>query len=161
EGTHVVALDYMGGQFATRLWWALKFYGHDRVSVLDGGWNRWIDEDRPVEAGDVATDRAVFVPRPRPEWRMTAEALAARIGAQDLQLIDARDAGQYGGARRRGPRGGHIPGALNLPRELFFAEGGGFLPLEELRSRLAGFGLKSDAPTVAYCNGGVAATVVL
>ncbi len=72
-----------------------------------------------------------------------------------------RDTGQYTGARRRGPRGGHIPGALNLPRELFFAEEGGFLPIEEIRRRIDEHGIRPDRPTIAYCNGGVAATVVL
>ncbi|MGZ3434486.1 MAG: sulfurtransferase, partial [Isosphaeraceae bacterium] len=65
------------------------------------------------------------------------------------------------GARRRGPRGGHIPGAINLSRELFFAPEGGFLPLEELRRRIEQAGITADRSTVAYCNGGVAATVVL
>ncbi len=76
-------------------------------------------------------------------------------------VIDARDGGQYRGDRRRGPRGGHIPGAINLPRELFVAEGGGFLDSEELRQTLDERGLKPGAPVIAYCNGGVAATVVL
>jgi thiosulfate/3-mercaptopyruvate sulfurtransferase len=76
-------------------------------------------------------------------------------------IVDARDPGQYSGARRRGARGGHIPGAINVPRELFFAPAGGFLPLEEIRRRVAEHGLTSGGKTVAYCNGGVAATVVL
>lgn len=159
--TRVVAVDHMGGQFATRLWWALKYHGHDGVSVLDGGWNRWVEEGRPVQPGEVRPDRAEFISRPRPEWRTTAEALASRLGEPGLQLIDARDPGQFSGGKRRGPRGGHIPGAFNIPRELFFAEGGGFRPLEEIKARLESFGLKPDAPTIAYCNGGVAATVAL
>jgi len=44
DATHVVAADHLGGQFATRLWWALRYYGHERVGVLDGGWNRWVEE---------------------------------------------------------------------------------------------------------------------
>src|SRR5215210_5742580 len=48
--THVVIYDHTGGQFATRLWWALTYYGHERVSVLDGGWRKWIAEDRPATA---------------------------------------------------------------------------------------------------------------
>jgi thiosulfate/3-mercaptopyruvate sulfurtransferase len=161
DATHVVAVDHMGGQFATRLWWALTYYGHDAVSVLDGGWNRWVEEGRAVEAGDVVVPRAEFHPRPWPERRATAEQVLGQLGRDGLQLLDARDAGQYTGARRRGPRGGHIPGALNVPRELFFAEGGGFLPLDEIGRRLAGRGVVVDRPTIAYCNGGVAATVVL
>jgi thiosulfate/3-mercaptopyruvate sulfurtransferase len=161
DSTHVIAVDHMGGQFATRLWWALSAYGHDAVSVLDGGWNRWIDEGLPVESGHPSANRATFTPRPRLELRATADELLEQLGKPGLQLLDARDAGQYQGTRRRGPRGGHIPGAMHLPRELFFAEGGGFLPLDEIRSRVETHGLRPEVRTIAYCNGGVAATVVL
>ncbi len=65
DETHVVAIDHMGGQFATRLWWALTYYGHDAVSVLDGGWNRWVEEGLPTEDGEVAVEPATFTPRPR------------------------------------------------------------------------------------------------
>lgn len=161
DRTRVVAVDHMGGQFATRLWWALTYYGHDDVAVLDGGWNRWVDEDRPIEEGPVRVERAEFTPKVRPEWRATAEDVFSKLGRDDVQILDARDTGQFTGARRRGPRGGHIPGAINLPRELFFAEGGGFLPLDEIRKRIESHGVRTDTPAIAYCNGGVAATVVL
>src|SRR3954453_15995659 len=75
DETRVVAVDHMGGQFATRLWWALTYYGHDAVSVLDGGWNHWVEEGRPIETGEVAVEPKVFRPRPRPEWRATADAV--------------------------------------------------------------------------------------
>ena len=161
DGSHVIAVDHSGGQFACRLWWALRYHGHDKVSVLQGGWNRWVDEGRPVESGPVAPSRAIFTPRVRSELRLTAEQLGARLAEVGLQLVDARDAGQYTGARRRGPRGGHIPGALNLPRELFFSDEGGFLPVDELRHRIEQARISPARPVVAYCNGGVAATVVL
>ncbi|WP_422929819.1 sulfurtransferase [Singulisphaera sp. PoT] len=161
DKTRVIAVDHAGGQFATRLWWALTYYGHDNVSVLDGGWNRWLEEDREVEEGDVQVPRAEFHPKPRPEWRSTASEVLARLGEPELQLLDARDRGQYTGERRRGLRGGHIPGALHLPRELFFAEGGGFLPAEEAKRRLDEKQIQANRPIIAYCNGGVAATVLL
>lgn len=161
DAAHVVAVDHMGGQFATRLWWALIYHGHDAVSVLDGGWDRWVEEGRPVEVGPVEVRRQVFTPRVRSDWRATAEQLRDRLGRGGTQIVDARDPGQFTGARRRGPRGGHIPGAINLPRERFFAEGGGFLPLDEIGRRVAEAGVAPDRPVVAYCNGGVAATVVL
>ncbi len=163
DDTVVVAVDHSGGQFATRLWWALNYYGHDRVSVLDRGWNTWVKEGRPVESGEVTVARAVFTPRIRPGLRVTAEHLAGLLDHPDLdwQLVDARDAGQYTGAKRRGPRGGHIPGAIHVPRELFFSPQGGFLPLDKIRERINEHGLSADRPTIAYCNGGVAATVVL
>jgi thiosulfate/3-mercaptopyruvate sulfurtransferase len=163
DNTLVVAIDHTGGQFATRLWWALSYYGHHQVRVLDGGWNRWVKEGRPVAAGDVSVAPAHFTPRARPGLRVTAEELADRLGQAglDLQLVDARDPGQYTAARRRGPRGGHVPAAINVPRELFFAQEGGFLPIEVVRQRAQEHGLRADRPTIAYCNGGVAATVVL
>ena len=163
DNTIVIAVDHAGGQFATRLWWALRYYGHDDVAVLDGGWNRWVDDGREVETGEVTHPRAVFTPRARPSLRVTAEQVAAMVQGpdRDALLVDARDPGQFTGARRRGSRGGHIPGAINVPRELFFAPEGGFLPLDEIRRRVESHGLSAGKRTVAYCNGGVAATVVL
>jgi thiosulfate/3-mercaptopyruvate sulfurtransferase len=161
--TSVIAVDHAGGQFATRLWWALRYYGHDEVAVLDGGWNRWADDGREVETGEVAHRRAEFTPRIHSRLRVTAEEVSAMLERSDgdTLLVDARDEAQYSGARRRGLRGGHIPGAINVPRELFFAPEGGFLPLDEIRRRVESHGLDSGKRTVAYCNGGVAATVVL
>ncbi len=163
DGTRVVAVDHSGGQFATRLWWALSYYGHDAVSVLAGGWKAWVREGRPVEAGGVSVPRAQFTPRPISERRATAMQVLKLLDRADRndQLVDARDPAQYSGAKRRGERGGHIPGAINVPRELFFEPGGGFLPIDELRPRVEQFGLRRERPVIAYCNGGVAATVVL
>ncbi len=131
DGTQVVAVDHGGGQFATRLWWALTYYGHAAVSVLDGGWNAWVREGRPVEGRRGCAARARFTPRPRPERRVTATQVLELLNRSDPahQLVDARDPKQYSGATRRGERGGHIPGAKSVPRELFFEPGGGFLPV--------------------------------
>lgn len=159
NASHVVAVDHMGGQFATRLWWALRSFGQEAVSVLDGGFNRWVEEGREVESGTSRVEPATFIPKPRETMWVTADELLAMIG-KDAQILDARDAGQFTGAKRRGPRGGHVPGAINLPRELFFAKEGGFLEPEEVRERLAEVALDPNKPIVTYCNGGVAATVI-
>jgi thiosulfate/3-mercaptopyruvate sulfurtransferase len=160
-GTRVVAVDHMGGQFATRLWWALRYYGHENVGVLDGGWNRWMEDERPTAEGPVEVPRAEFVPRIQPAWRTTAEQLAAELGSKRVQILDARDAAQYTGAKRRGLRGGHIPGAIHVPREVAFAPQGGFATVNQVDARLRALGVLDDTPIVAYCNGGVAATVIL
>ena len=159
--THVIAVDHAGGQFATRLWWALKYYGHDNVSVLDGGYLRWNEEERPLVEGPVTPDRQVFVPKCRPEWRKSAADVLKLIGSPDVQLLDVRDRGQFSGERRRGPRGGHIPGAKSLPRELFLKPGCGFKAIEEIAEIVKSEGVTPEKPIVAYCNGGVAATVAL
>src|SRR5215216_338403 len=77
DDTHVVVYDHAGGQFATRLWWALTYYGHDRVSVLDGGWRKWTAEGRPTTSAVPGTVPAAFTPRPRPGWRKVAEEVLA------------------------------------------------------------------------------------
>jgi thiosulfate/3-mercaptopyruvate sulfurtransferase len=165
EGTHVVVYDHAGGQFATRLWWALTYYGHDRVSVLDGGWKKWTLEVRPTTTRLPEPKPAVFTPELRVRWRTEAEALLAASEGGDAFVLDARDEGQYTGAVARGEgRAGRVPGAVHLHADsLFDPEGGTFRSREELERRLgeAGVPEDKDEPVVAYCNGGVAATVPL
>ncbi len=165
DDTHVVAYDHAGGQFATRLWWALTYYGHDRVSVLDGGWRKWTAEGRPTTAEVPAPEPAAFTARPRPGWRAdAAEVLAASLKS-DALILDARDEGQYTGEVARGQgRGGRVPGARHLHADaLLDPESGTFRSDEDLAEKLreAGVPADRDEPIVAYCNGGVAATVPL
>jgi thiosulfate/3-mercaptopyruvate sulfurtransferase len=158
----VVAYDaHPASQFATRLWWVLRYYGHPHVRVLNGGWPKWQHEGRPVTADLPHHPPAVFTPQPQPEWRATAEEVQAMLGDAGTLLLDARDEGQYFGRIRRGKRGGHIPGARHLPREAFFTKEGVFRAPEALQSLVAASGAVPESHVVAYCNGGVAATSVL
>lgn len=164
DDTHVVVYDTAGGQFATRLWWALTYYGHDLVSVLDGGWKKWTAEGLPTTSDVPAPAPATFIPRPRPEWRKEANGVlsASEDGAF---ILDARDEGQYTGAIARGDgRPGHVPGAAHLHAEsLMDGERGVFRSDAEIEERLREAGVSGDReePIIAYCNGGVAATVPL
>jgi len=165
DDTHVVVYDHAGGQFATRLWWALTYYGHDRISVLDGGWSKWTAEDRPTTTKVPAPEPAVFTPEPQGGWRTHAEALLAASEGGEAFVLDAREEGQYTGAVAREPgRAGRVPGANHLHSDsLLDPESGTFYSEEELARRLkeAGVPEDRDEPVVAYCNGGVAATVPL
>jgi thiosulfate/3-mercaptopyruvate sulfurtransferase len=165
ENTRVVVYDHAGGQFATRLWWALTYYGHDRVSVLDGGWRKWTAEGRPVTAEVPSSQPTVFTPRPRPELRAeAAEVLTACRGGSTF-ILDARDEGQYAGMVTRGEgRAGRVPGAEHLHADsLLDPKSGTFRSDGELNEKLreAGVPEDRDEAIVAYCNGGVAATVPL
>jgi thiosulfate/3-mercaptopyruvate sulfurtransferase len=165
DDTHVIVYDHAGGQFATRLWWTLTYYGHDRVSVLDGGFRKWTAEDRPTTAEVPEPEPAVFVPEPQGGWRMDAEALLATSEGGNAFVLDAREEGQYTGAVVRGEaRAGRVPGAAHLHADsLLDPESGTFRSGQELARRLreAGVPEDRDEPVVAYCNGGVAATVPL
>ena len=165
DGTHVVVYDHAGGQFATRLWWALTYYGHDRVSVLDGGWRKWTAEGRPTTAEVPDPHPATFNPRPRPELRAEAEEVLAASRGGSAFILDARDEGQYAGAVARGEgRAGRVPGAEHLHADtLLDPKSGTFRSDRELYEKLreAGVPEDRDESIVAYCNGGVAATVPL
>jgi len=162
DDTSVVIYDHAGGQFATRLWWALTYYGHDEVFVLDGGWGKWTAEDRPTTDEIPAPQPDTFTPRPRAGWRTEAEAL---LGEGAALVLDARDEGQYTGAVARGEaRAGHVPGAAHLHSDsLLDPDSGTFRSEEELERRLREAGVPGDRdePVIAYCNGGVASTVPL
>ena len=164
DDTHVVVYDHTGGQFATRLWWALTYYGHDRVSVLDGGWNKWTAEGRPTTTEVPNPAPATFTPKTRPGWRREAEEVLSASRTGEALVLDARDEGQYTGAVTRGEgRAGHVPGARHLHADGLFGPDGTFLSEEDLEEKLRETGVPEDreAPVVAYCNGGVAATVPL
>jgi thiosulfate/3-mercaptopyruvate sulfurtransferase len=159
--TDVAIVDHTGGHFATRLWWALKTYGHDRAAVLDGGFKRWQALGLPLTDAVTSVERRDFRPRARPDLRVMAEDVQARIGDMDWLIVDARDPGQYSGAVRRGRRGGHVPTAVNIPAKSFVNDDGTWKSDEELRALLGDGGVEAGRAVVAYCNGGVTATAVL
>ncbi len=150
-------------QFATRLWWALRYYGHTRVAVLNGGFPMWQREQRPVTASIPAYPPTTFTPVVQPRLRVTAEEVLSLLGQPGVTLIDARDRGQYTGEIVRGQgRPGHIPGALLLPRELVIDPATGtFRSNEELARLFTEAGIRPQERVIAYCNGGVAATTIL
>lgn len=161
DETDVVIVDHTGGNFATRLWWALKFYGHDRAAVLDGGYRKWMEEGRSLSAEVEAPVAATFTPRQRPElWASAADVLAASEAAT-AQIVDARDAGQYTGAVARGPRGGRVPGAVHLPAKSLVNADGTWKSTVVLAEIVAAGGVSASERVIAYCNGGVTATAVL
>ena len=160
----IVAYDaHPTSQFATRLWWALNYYGHDQVVVLNGGLAKWQREHRPLDASIPAYPPATFTPAVQPQLRATAEDVLSFIGKQDVTLLDARDTGQYSGQIARGHgRRGRIPGALNVPREeVIDPATGTFRSNDELRQMFTAAHISPEQQVVAYCNGGVAATTIL
>lgn len=160
DDSFVIAVDDAGGLFAARLWWALNYYGHAQVAVLDGGWQKWVGEGRSVTAEIAPAPPATFIPRPQAEWMRLAEDVANR--SPQTTLLDLRSTAEYNGEVSRAKRAGHIPGALNWPRNTLNAADGTLLPVDELRNRLAELGVTDDEqPVITYCNAGVSASMGL
>lgn len=161
DATQVVCYDQGIGQFATRLWWVLRYFGHQAVSVLDGGWQGWTDAGYPVSSSVETVQKRVFQPVLQPNWRATAEEVLEGIADPRTLLIDARSFGQYQGKVSRAERFGHLPGALNIPRESLLDPQKKFLSTEQLKALFEQAGITPAKRVIAYCNGGVAATTVL
>jgi len=171
KSTWIVAYDaHPAMQFATRLWWVCRYFGCDNVRVLNGGWLRWLEEGRPVTTDIPERDpRRTFTALANSKWIASTSDVMKVIGRQNVCIIDARDADQFSGRVRRGKRGGHIPGAIHLPREAIFDSPGQLKGPAALREVISAAGIPVDEHNttmdehriIAYCNGGVAATSVL
>ena len=153
---HVVIYDTVGTTGAARVWWTFRAFGHERVSVLDGGLPKWLAEGRPVEAGYAAEAQPALV--------RAREDMLANIASRAEQVLDARSAGRFTGTEpepRAGMRSGHIPGSLNLPyTELLDPASRTFHDREALRAAFEAAGLDLDKPVAATCGSGVSAAVL-
>jgi thiosulfate/3-mercaptopyruvate sulfurtransferase len=153
----VVAYDEQAGATAARLWWMLRWLGHDAVAVLDGGLAKWRREARPETAALPQVVPARFEPRPRPH-AVDVGFVAAHLQDPGTRLVDARSAERYRGeAEPIDPVAGHIPGSLNrFVRENL--DRGTFKPPERLREEfLALLGGAAPEAVVHSCGSGVAA----
>lgn len=157
DDTLVVAYDDAGGMFAARLWWSLHYYGHERAAVLNGGWQQWLKEGRPVTAESPSFRPGSFTPRIVPALRRTADEVAAALGSGQI-LIDVRTPEEFRGLASRAARKGHIPTAKNLPRAALVGTGGLLPAPDELRAKFAELGIHDGDNVVFYCNGGVSAS---
>lgn len=155
----MVVYDDSGGMIAGRLWWMLTWLGHDAVAVLDGGWDAWREEGRPVRSGVETRPPRTFVATLRPELVVDAGEIASRLGSPDLHLYDARGADRFRGENETlDPVAGHIPGALSAPYVANLGADGRFLPAEQLRARFEELlGAAPVEEAIFYCGSGVSA----
>ncbi|EIE99985.1 sulfurtransferase [Saccharomonospora glauca] len=156
----VVAYDDADGSVAARAWWLLRWAGHDRVAVLDGGFAAWRSEGRPVsrETPRPAPGDVVVRPGALPVLDADGAAELARNGV----LLDARAPERYRGeVEPVDPRAGHVPGAVNAPFSAHVDDAGRWRPPEELARHFAALGVRADTPVGAYCGSGVTACSVL
>jgi thiosulfate/3-mercaptopyruvate sulfurtransferase len=159
SGMQVVAYDQNNGMFASRLWWLLRWLGHDAVAVLDGGLGTWMAEGRPTSSGAERREPRAFVGSPRAGMAIDVDAVASRIGSADVRLVDARAPERYRGESEpidKTP--GHIPGAANHFFQWNLDEHGRFQSPEHLRARFKdSLGDTPPRQVVCYCGSGVTA----
>ena len=124
DDTLVIAYDASNSLYATRLWWCLNYYGHSNVRVLNGGFNKWVAENRPISLASRKPSPAEFTPQVRPEWLGVCEVMKAGVSDPDTVFLDVRSDEEYAGVNTRGnSRRGHIPGAVHLEWLNFISDG--------------------------------------
>ena len=159
RATQVVAYDQDAGSYASRLWWLLRYLGHDAVAVLDGGWAKWSRENRPTRSGDETRRPTAFTPSLRAERSVGVDDVTGRLGDRGRVLVDARAAERFEGRSETIDRiAGHIPGAVNHFFKQNLGPDGTMLPAETLRANFAhALGGHAPSDAVMYCGSGVTA----
>jgi thiosulfate/3-mercaptopyruvate sulfurtransferase len=157
--TQVAIYDQDAGMYASRMWWMLRYMGHDAAAVVDGGWAKWVREGRAVRTGEESRPAAVFKGRRRKELRVIVDHMAAMLGDPSVLLVDARAPERFEGTSEPLDRtAGHIPGAVNHFYRRNVRDEGVMLPVETLREQFAGLlGDRSPDQVVMYCGSGVTA----
>jgi thiosulfate/3-mercaptopyruvate sulfurtransferase len=157
--SQIVAYDADSGMYAARLWWMLRYMGHDAVAVLDGGFARWMREGHPVRGGREQWRSATFVGAARESWTLDAEAVLRGLEDAARTLVDARAAPRFRGENETLDKtAGHIPGARNYFFQRNLTEDKTFKRPEELRQQWqASLGTAGPEHAVMYCGSGVTA----
>jgi thiosulfate/3-mercaptopyruvate sulfurtransferase len=156
----IVVYDNSPTRTAARGWFMLRHFGAEKVAILDGGFQKWLAESRPIESGEPPPRPAKFEASERDEV-VTRDQLLAGVG---LPWLDARGKGRFEGTEadpRPGVAPGHAPDAKNLPFGSLYRDDGTFKPIKELRALFAESGVDPTRPFVASCGSGVTANSLI
>lgn len=160
QETLVVAYDDSRFAFAARLWWLLRYLGHDRVALLDGGWTAWQSGGYPVTDALPIPQPGNFVPQLRQDWVANIDEVKARKDSPDVVLVDSRESDRYLGKQEPiDPVAGHIPGAVNYPWQEVTDARGYLHSLPEQQQRWQD--VEQAKEILVYCGSGVTACVNL
>jgi thiosulfate/3-mercaptopyruvate sulfurtransferase len=161
--TTVVGYDDQGGLSPTRLWWVLDYSGHPQAKVLNGGWNKWVKEKRPVSTEVPTPPPAQFSAQMDAQKICLIEDLLGDMKRSNVVIVDARSPAEYSGFDVRAKRGGHIPGTVNIDwvRNLTNDNLKTFKPAAELRKMYEAAGVTPDKDIIVHCQTGVRAAHTL
>ncbi|MGB7445037.1 MAG: sulfurtransferase [Coleofasciculaceae cyanobacterium] len=160
QDTLVVAYDDSRFAFASRLWWLLRYLGHNKVALLDGGWKSWIAQGYPVTDVLPKPTSVTFLPQIQPDKLVGIEIVKVRKDLPNVTLVDSRDNDRYlGKTEPIDPIAGHIPGAINYPWQDVTDSNGYLKSVEEQQQRWQD--IKDKEEIIVYCGSGVTACVNL
>ncbi len=149
--TLVVIYDDTGGLHASRLFFTLDVFGHQKAAILDGGIQAWRRAGFPLSAEIPKVVPTAYRPTLRPERAASAEWVRDRLKDPSVVLVDARTPAEYAGTDVRARRGGHIPGAVNIEWKQDLRPDWTFKPVEELRAMYLAKGVTPEKTVITYC----------
>lgn len=156
QSSQVVVYDSHGHRFAARLFYVLEFFGHRRVTVLNGGFPKWQVEGRPVTPEETKAPPGDFKPAAKSTVIATAEWVKQRLNDPGVKIVDARSPEEYAGSSAQGARSGHIPGAVSLEWKRLLTSGQAptLAEIPELKRLFAGASVDPTQEVVTYCQSG-------
>jgi len=158
--TTIVLYGDNNNWFAAWALWILKYYGHEDVRLLDGGRVKWLADKREITTEVPSYSQATYhAGEPKTDIRALRDQVLSQIGQSNVALVDVRSPGEYSGEllapanlpQEGAQRGGHIPGAANIPWGQAVREDGTFKSADELRALYGGKGVTPDKEVIAYC----------
>ncbi len=158
NASHVIAYDDAGGANAARVWWLLKYFGHENVALLDGGLSQWLAEGRALSSNIPNFPRGEFHARPNENMAVAKTEMSALTRNPRVLILDARAPERYRGETEPvDARAGHIPGAKSAPIGGNLRGGGDwrFQDAAALRERFVALGAADADEIIAYCGSGV------
>lgn len=160
DGLRIILYSRGAMQWATRIWWMLRSVGFDNAAILNGGWEKWEAEGRPLASGNEDYAPANFAANPRPEIFVGKNEVLAAIGDTGTCTLNALSPDLHSGENPRYGRPGRIPGSVNVPAlSLSNPDDKTFLPLDEVQRAFDTVGIQRDQRVINYCGGGIAATL--
>jgi len=159
SNSQVVIYDDQGNRFAARVFYVLEFFGHSHVQVLNGGFKKWQSEGLPLTTDSPGIAPGDFKPLANSAIIATSEWVNAHLKDPQVRLLDARSGAEFKGERIQGPRGGHIPGAINLEwtRVINSGEIKTFLDAPSLAKLFSDAQISPGQEVVTYCQSGMRA----
>jgi thiosulfate/3-mercaptopyruvate sulfurtransferase len=163
DGSRVVLYSIGTAMWSTRFWWVLRSLGFDNAAVLDGGLDQWRAEARPLETGEPkGYPPATFTAKPRPGFFADSRAMKAALGRPDHVIVNALGPQFYKGLEpSRYGRPGRIPGSVNVPAATLMRPTKQLIAPTEAEAKFAAQGISKDKNVIAYCGGGISATIDL
>ena len=161
DNKKVVLYDAGKNMWAARIWWMLRSYGFENAAILNGGWQKWKLEGRPISTDNIKIPPATFTARPQPELIVNKADVLAAMNDENCCIINALSPPEYEGRISFYGRPGHIPNSINVPaRALVDRHTYAYLPPSQLQAEFSNSCAFTKERAIIYCGGGAAASSV-